>query len=73
MSGEMHTKELKREFVDKKTGMTLSDPNIAWTPKQVLESYSTHYPHLINASISGPMIGVDKVTYEFSGSAGTKG
>jgi PRTRC genetic system protein C len=73
MSGEMSTKPLKREFLDKKTDMTLSDPNVAWTPNQVRDFYSNHYPHLVNASISGPKIGVDKVVYEFSGTAGVKG
>ena len=73
MSGSLSTKPLKREFIDKKTDMVLSDPNVSWTPQQVLDSYSAYYPHLLNASISGPKIGTDKVTYEFSGTAGTKG
>ena len=73
MSGNLSTKPLKREFIDTKTNMVLSDPNITWTPQQVLDSYSTHYPHLTNATISGPEIKTDKVVYEFSGTAGTKG
>lgn len=73
MSGNMSTKLLRREFIDKKTGMTLSDPNVAWTPQQVLDSYVPHYPHLVNATISAPKIGIDRVVYEFSGTAGTKG
>lgn len=73
MSGDMSIKDLKREFLDDKTDMILSDPNVAWTPDQVRDFYSNQYPHLVNASISGPKIGVDKVTYEFSGSAGVKG
>lgn len=73
MSGEMHTEQLKREFVDKKTSMTFSDPNVIWTPDQVRNFLADQYPHLTNATIRGPKILKDKVQFEFETNIGVKG
>jgi PRTRC genetic system protein C len=69
----LKSEPLKREFVDSKTNMTLPDPNKAYTPEQVKDYYGNQYPHLINATLSGPDMGGGKLTFTFSSKAGTKG
>lgn len=69
----MHVEQLKREFVDKKTEMTFSDPNVAWTPDQVRNFLADQYAHLTNATIRGPKIFPDKIQYEFESNIGVKG
>ena len=72
-SGKIEASVLKREFVDIKTKMILPDPNPLWTPEQVMNYYSTAYPHLINGSVEGPEIGPERVTYNFRTTVGDKG
>lgn len=73
MTGRIKTTQLKRVFVDKKTDLNLPDPNVLWTPDQVMDFYSNQYPHLVNASVEGPEISSDHITFKFLSTTGTKG
>jgi len=64
---------LKRVFVDSKTKMELSDPSSSYTPEKVRDFYANTYPHLVNATVEGPEVGKDTLTFKFSSTAGTKG
>lgn len=64
---------LKREFVDGKTNTTYPDVNPSYTPEQVRDFLSNQYPHLVNATIEGPTIGMESITYKFVSNVGTKG
>lgn len=70
---ELKVEALKRIFVDKKTDMTLDDPNPSYPPDKVMSFYSNQYPHLANGSVEGPDIGKDTLTYKFVTTVGTKG
>ena len=72
-SGDLKTSLLRREFIDVKTKMTLPDPDPLWTPEQVMNYYSTSYPHLNNGSVEGPDIGAERITYSFRTTVGDKG
>ena len=66
-------KSLKREFVDKKSGITLEDPNPALTPEEVMDVYADRFPHLVNGRVEGPQVLSNKVKYTFITQVGTKG
>lgn len=71
----MKTTVLPREFVFKHNGKEtiLEDPNIHFTPEEVLDIYSLQHPELTTASITGPEIKADRKQYIFSTVLGTKG
>jgi len=71
----MDVKTLPREFTLKKGGTTirLSDPNPAMKPSEVMDFYSSTYPELTNASVSGPDAKTNKLVFEFSTVVGKKG
>ncbi len=62
---------LTREFILGKK--TLSDPNPALSPEEVMKHYSGSYPEMTNATISGPKIEAGKAVYSFKTTVGTKG
>ena len=64
---------LKREFVDGKTNQTYPDVNPSYSAEQVRDFLSNQYPHLVNATIEGPVVGKNSITYKFVTSVGTKG
>lgn len=66
---------LKRKFTIKKGGkdVELADPNPEMTPQDVIKFYSSEYPELTNATISGPKVEGTKAVYSFKTSAGVKG
>ena len=63
----------KLERVFKHGEIELKDVDEAMTQDQVLNFYSTQYPELVNASVTGPEVVNDKLEYKFSTSVGTKG
>ena len=63
----------KLERVFKHGEIELKDVDEAMTQDQVLNFYSTQYPELVNASVTGPEVINDKLEYKFSTSVGTKG
>ena len=67
----METKQLKRVF--KYDKMELADPNPSLSTQDVLSFYSNEYPELCNATIAGPGIENDTLTFTFSTKVGTKG
>ena len=66
---------LKRKFTIKKGGkdIELADPNPDMSPQEVIKFYSSEYPELTNASVSGPKVESGKAMYNFNTSVGTKG
>lgn len=68
-------KELKRKFTIQvgKDTITLEDPNINFSAREVMEMYSNQYPQLINASIESKGIVDENILYHFATVAGTKG
>lgn len=68
-------KELKRKFTVTVSGntITLEDPNINFSAKEVMEMYSNQYPQLLNASIESKGIVDENILYNFVTVAGTKG
>lgn len=66
---------LKRKFTIKKNGkeIDLADPNPEMSPQDVIKFYSSEYPELTNASVSGPKVEGTKAVYMFNTSVGTKG
>jgi PRTRC genetic system protein C len=66
---------LKRKFTIQKNGkdIDLADPNPEMSPQEVIKFYSSEYPELTNASVSGPKVEGTKAVYSFKTSVGTKG
>ncbi len=64
-------KTLKRVFKIKDN--ELSDPNIDFTPDEVMNFYSNTYPELTTSTVHGPEIKGDTAIYEFKTTVGTKG
>jgi PRTRC genetic system protein C len=66
---------LKRKFTLKKGNkdIDLADPNPEMTPQEVIKFYSSEYPELTNASVSGPKVEGTKAVYSFNATVGTKG
>lgn len=71
----LEVKGIKRVFVIEinKEKIELQDPNPDMTPEQVMDSYSSLYPHLTTATISGPKLENDNQIFEFNTTIGTKG
>lgn len=68
-------KELKRKFTVKigNEVITLEDPNINFSPNEIMEMYSNQYPQLANATIESKGIIEDAILFNFATVAGTKG
>lgn len=60
-------------FKDKEQEMTLTDPNPAFRPREVLDFYSATYASLTTATIEGPEVENDRIVYRFVSTIGTKG
>jgi PRTRC genetic system protein C len=60
-------------FRDKERDMSLTDPNPAFQPKEVLNFYSATYTTLTTATIEGPEVEDDRLVYRFVSTIGTKG
>ncbi len=71
----METVTLKREFILKRGGKTITipDPNPDHTLSQVADMLSGEYPEVLNANFKGPEHKEGKLIYEISGTYGTKG
>lgn len=67
--------ELKRKFTVKigNEVITLEDPNINFSPNEIMEMYSNQYPQLANATIESKGIVEDAILFNFATVAGTKG
>lgn len=65
------TESLERVFVFNKK--ELPDPDISLTPKKVKEIYSSEYPELATAAVTGPEIRNNKAYYSFNKSYKPKG
>lgn len=66
---------LKRKFTITKKGkdIELADPNPEMAPQEVIKFYSSEYPELTNATLSGPKVESGKAVYSFKTTVGTKG
>ena len=53
--------------------ITLSDPDPAQSPEQIMNFYSNTYPELTTATVHGPKIENDEAVYEFKTTIGVKG
>ena len=67
--------EMNRAFTFKHNAetITLSDPDPAMSPEQVMSFFSNTYPALTPATVHGPKIENDKAVYEFKTTIGVKG
>ena len=69
------TTGIKRVFKmekDKKE-IVLDDPNIEFSPEEVLSFYSNVHPELTTATVSAPELIDDEQVYKFKSTLGTKG
>lgn len=64
--------EMKRVF-ELKDGNRIDDPNPNMTPDEVMTHYSSQFPELTTATISGPEIKDGEAVYTFKTTVGTKG
>lgn len=62
---------LDRVFMHDK--ITLTDPDPAMTPDEVMQFYTNTYPELTTSNVHGPEINGDKAVYKFKTVVGTKG
>lgn len=73
----MKTGTIARKFsikLDKNSpAIDIDDPNVNFTPKEVMEMYVPQYPQLLNGSIEHKGIVGDENVYEFVTVVGTKG
>ena len=53
--------------------LKLPDPDSKLTVEEVRQFYSTQFPDLATASITGPEVVGDKLVYSFTRHIGTKG
>jgi len=69
------TTQLQRIFIHQENGVEirLTDPGKGFAPEAVMTFYSTTYPILNNAKITGPEIKDDEIQYRFESTMGTKG
>lgn len=69
------TSILPRVFLHKENGIDipLTDPNPDFSPEAVLNFYAGTYPILNNATINGPEIKRDAITFQFVSTIGVKG
>ena len=67
----MEVYEMERVFVNGE--LQLTDPNNTMTPQQVCDFYSSQYPELVTATVTGPNVKNDKIVYTFNSVVGTKG
>ena len=67
--------ELKRKFTVKigNEVIHLEDPNINFSPNEIMEMYSNQYPQLANATIESKGIVNEEILFNFATIAGTKG
>lgn len=72
---KMQATQVKRVFQFKKgkEDLVLDDPNPALTPEEVLSMYSTPYPELTTATVTGPDLKDEQAIYVFKTTVGTKG
>lgn len=63
----------KRKFIIEEDKIELIDPNPTMDLQQVVNHYSSVYPQLINATISGPEMEGDCAVYTLTSIIGTKG
>jgi len=69
----MEIKGLPRKFQIEGQDIVLDDLNPSASVDTVKRLYSDLYPELVSATVVGPNITPDSVTYKFSPKAGTKG
>lgn len=71
----MEIKGLPRKFQLESQGkdIVLDDPNPSASVDTVKRIFSDLYPELVSATVVGPNITTESVTYTFSPKAGTKG
>lgn len=67
----LNIKNYQRVF--KLKDRTLSDPNPAFSPEEVMSFYSNQFPELTTSNVFGPKIENDEAVYEFKTTVGTKG
>lgn len=63
--------EIERRFTY--NGVTLPDPSPGMSAEQVRDFYTTQYPDLATAAISGPENRDGRLEYAFTRAIGTKG
>lgn len=54
-------------------GMQLLDPGPSFSPEAVRDLYTAQYPELTTASVDGPEISGETMTYKLVRAAGAKG
>lgn len=54
-------------------GLTLADPNPAFSAEQVRDVYQGTYPELTTATLDGPAVEGDAQVYTFTRAVGHKG
>jgi PRTRC genetic system protein C len=64
-------KPVVRQF--KYAGVSLPDPNAAWTVDQVRDVLALQFPEISTASVSGPQAVAGKMVYTFDRAVGVKG
>lgn len=72
----MEVNKLNRKFILARNNesVELADPNPSMQPKDVLSFYAASgYPELNNATVIGPVIKDDMMTFTFKTVVGTKG
>lgn len=72
----MEVQQVTREFIimmEDKESKTLEDPNPNLTAEEVMDLYANQFSELLNAQIDYKGLVNDKLRYEFSTIAGTKG
>jgi PRTRC genetic system protein C len=62
---------LRREFFY--NGTSLPDPDPKMTPEQVRDTFTSVYPEIATATLTGPEPKGDAVRYTFSRAIGSKG
>ena len=67
----LKTSSLPREF--SYNGIKLPDPNPTMTAEQVRDFYTTMYPEIASAAITGPEDAGNALRYSFGREIGTKG
>lgn len=56
-----------------KKELTLTDPGITLTPKEVLDHYANMYPEITNAKITGPILEKEQYVYKINTEKGQHG
>lgn len=63
----------KFEFMKDKKKIELPDPNANMSPDEVVKFYSSQYPELTTASLTGPKVEGNAAVYSIKEVVGTKG